>query len=89
MVEFNSLYTTGASIPKSEIYTGGTSGLSSPDQLVNLTASVSVVLDNSAAGNALIFFTNPSTPNRATRLAQIRLNNFEKLGDAWRALADL
>jgi hypothetical protein len=87
-MEVNELYTTGASATKSGEYTGGTPGLSSPNQLVNFTASVSVTLDQTAAGSGLLLLAAVPASNRAARLAQIRRGSFERLGNAWRILAD-
>ena len=86
-MELNEFYAAGASASKSGVYTGSTPGLSSPNQLVNFTASVSVALDQTAAGSGLILIGMPAT-DRATRLAQIRRGSFERLGNAWRILAD-
>lgn len=87
-MKLNELRRTAASTAKSGLYTGGTPGLSSPNQLVGLAASVSVTLDQTAAGSELTLFAVQPAANRANRLAQIRRDSFERLGDAWRALAD-
>lgn len=87
-MESNELCTTGASATRSGVYVGGTPGLSSPNQLVGLAASVSVTLDQTAGGAGLVLFASQPATDRATRLAQIRRGSFERLGNAWRALAD-
>ena len=87
-MELNELDMTIASATRTGIYVGGTPGLSSPDQLVGLAASVSVTPDQTASGGGLFLFAIQPAANRTTRLAQIRRDSFERLGDAWRALAD-
>lgn len=87
-MESNELYTTGASATRSGVYVGGTPGLSSPNQLVGLAATVSVTLDQTASGAGLVLFASRPATDRATRLVQIRRGSFERLGNAWRALAD-
>jgi len=87
-MELNELCTTSASAARRGIYVGGTPGLSSPNQLVGLAASVSVTPDQTASGSGLLLFAIQPAITRTTRLAQIRRGSFERLGDAWRALAD-
>lgn len=87
-MELNELCTTDASITRSGAYMGGTPGLSNPNQLVGLAGSVSVTLDQTASGTGLVLFVAQPANNRATRLAEIRRSSFERLGDAWRALAN-
>jgi G:T/U-mismatch repair DNA glycosylase len=86
-MELNNLRVTSTPITKTGDYEGGTPGLSSPDQLFSLASSITVNLDQSAAGTELVVFGSQS-PNHATKVAQIRQGSFERLGEAWRILAN-
>lgn len=87
-MELNTLQLTGASGMKISGYQSDTSGLSSPVQLVNSAGAVTVTLDQTAAGTEFMVY-DFQQENHATKLAWIRNNSFDRLGSAWRALADL
>lgn len=86
-MDANHLGTTNASTSPSGAYIGGTPGLSSPSQLVDVAASVSFAPDQTASGAELLLFPIQPPSDRATQLAEIRRHSFERLGNAWRALA--
>lgn len=78
---------TGSVTRRMDEYMYGTSGLSSPSQLVSFAASFTVNLDQTASGTQLVVFGSQHATH-ATKMVNIRKGSFERLGDAWRALAD-
>ena len=87
-MELDNAHPSTAAVAAGAVYTGGTPGLASPNQLVNLTACVAVTIDQTASGAPLLLVSPRVNDSHSAKLAAIRSESFQRLGDAWRTLAD-